>query len=64
MIARLRSYADTGSRFAGWLMFYFAFLGFVLSGAAASVTGDAVHWSPALFCGQVAIMALLFARRS
>lgn len=63
MIARLRSYADTGTRFAGWLLFYFAFLGFLSSGAAASLGHEECEF-PALFCGQAAIIALIFARRS
>lgn len=63
MIARLRSYADTGSRFAGWLLFYFALVGFVSSGAAASLGHEQSEF-PALFCGMAAIIALTFARRS
>lgn len=64
MIATLRPYASLAGRGAMWLLFYFALVGFALNGAAASLTGEVNNWLAALFAGQAATMALLFARRS
>lgn len=62
-LPRLGSLASLAGRGALWLLFYFALVGFVSSGAAASLGHEQSEF-PALFCGMAAIIALTFARRS